>query len=148
MLLAAGGLAASDTEAAGDIGVVVHSDVKAEELSFADLRKILLGDRQFWSPSQKIVVLVRAPVAPERTLLLEKIYGMSEAQYRHYWIAKIFRAEATSEPKALLSNIETVELIGFIPGAIALVDVNDLPVGMKVLKIDGIAPGEENYPLR
>ena len=133
---------------AGDVAVVAHPDVAVEDLSFAELRKIMLGDRQFWSPGHKVVVLVRKSAAPERKILLDKIYRMNEAQYRKYWVAKLFRAEATDEPKAVLSNLEAMELVGVIPGAIALIDANDIPPGVNVLSVDGTRPGDADYPLR
>jgi hypothetical protein len=34
---------------AGDIAVVVHSDVTVENVRLADRPKIMLGDRQFWA---------------------------------------------------------------------------------------------------
>jgi hypothetical protein len=91
---------------------------------------------------------VRGPVAAERTLLLEKIYQMSEAQFRQYWVAKVFRAEATAGPRVVLSNEKTVELVGVLPGAIALVNADDVPEGSKVLTIDGLKPGDKGYALK
>ena len=136
------------TALAGDIAVVVHPDVREDNLSFTDLRRILLGDRQFWPSGQPVTLIVRAPVAPERTLLLKKVYGMTEPQYRQYWIAKVFRAEATAGPRIVVSNNESVELIGVLPGAIALVDADDVPAGLKVLKIDNRRPGDKDYALK
>jgi len=142
-LLAAGAGAAT----AGDIAVVVHPEVKVDDLTFAELRKILLGDRQFWSTGQQVTLIVRAPGAAERQVMLEKIYKMSEAQFRQYWIAKVFRAQATSGPKVVVSNQESVDLVGVLPGAIALVDADDVPAGLKVLQIDGLEPGDAAYAL-
>jgi hypothetical protein len=133
---------------AADIAVAVHPEVRVENLSFAELRKILLGDRQFWPSGQPVTLIVRAPVAEERTLLLEKVYEMTEPQFRQYWIAKVFRAEATSGPRVVVSNDESLELINVLTGAIALVSAADVPAGVKVLKIDGMKPGDRDYPLR
>jgi hypothetical protein len=134
--------------AAGDIAVVVNPDVKVENVTFTELRKILLGSRQFWPSGQPVTLIVRAPVAPERTFLLQKVYDMSESQYRQYWIAKVFRAEATSGPKVVVSNVESVELVSVLSGAIALMDAGDVPAGLKVLQVDGLLPGSRNYALK
>jgi len=142
-LIALGGAAQ-----AAEIAVVAHPGVKTDDLSFAELRKLLLGDRQYWEPGEQVTLIVRAPVAEERTLLLEKVYRMSEPQFRRYWVAKVFRAEATSGPKVVLSNEKAVELVGVIPGAIALVALQDVPEGLKILKVDGKAPTDEGYPLK
>ncbi len=136
------------TAIAEDVAVIVHPDVPVTELSQADLRKIMLGDRQFWPGGQRIALIVRAPIAPERTVLLKKIYEMSEARYRQYWIAKVFRAEATDGPRVVVSNDKIVELVGVIPGAIAFVNANDVPAGARILQVDGSSPGDEDYPIR
>ena len=126
----------------------MHPDVQVENLSFTDLRRVLLGDRQFWPSGQPVTLIVRAPVAAERTLLLKKVYAMTESQFRQYWIAKVFRAEATAGPRIVVSNNELVELVGVLPGAIALVDADDIPAGLKILKVDGRRPGEKDYVLK
>src|SRR6202521_2254858 len=73
----------------GDIAIVVRPDVPADNLSFAELRRLMLGDRQFWSSNLRVTLLVRAPGAREREVVLKNIYQMSEAQFRQYWIAKV-----------------------------------------------------------
>jgi len=132
---------------AASIAVVVHPSVEVDDLSFAEFRKIILGDRQFWTGGKRITLIVRAPVADERTVLLERVYRMSEAQFRQYWVAKVFRAEIASGPRVVLSNEEAVDLVGVIDGAIAIVGAEDVPEGLKVLRIDGLLPGQPGYPL-
>jgi hypothetical protein len=137
----------SPVSAGGPIAVVVHPNVAVDELSFADLRRVLLGDRQFWAQNQRVTLLVRAPSAPERAVLLSKVYQMTEAQFKQYWIAKIFRAEATAGPKVVTSNAMACNLVKGIPGAIALVNAAEVPEGVKVLRVDGKRPGESGYKL-
>lgn len=127
------------------LAVVVNPGVEVDELSFAELRKIMLGDRQFWASGRRITLIIRAPVAEERTVMLEHVYRMSEAQFRQYWIAKVFRAEATTGPRLVVSNDEAVDLVGVIDGGIAVVALSDVPEGMKMLRIDGKSPGEPGY---
>ena len=139
---------ASTVAFASDIAVVVHPDVQLENLTFAELRRVLLGDREFWPSGQPVTLIVRAPIAAERTVLLKKVYGMTEPQFRQYWIGKVFRAEAASGPRIVVSNNESVEMVGVLPGAIALVDADDIPSGLKILKIDGRRPGDKDYALK
>ena len=73
---------------------------------------------------------------------------MSEAQFRQYWISKVFRAETASGPKIVYTNEMASQLVAAIPGAVAFMDVSEAPQGLKVLKIDGLLPGEKGYPLR
>jgi len=117
-------------------------------LGLAEVRKIMLGDRQFWPSNVRIVLLVRAPVARERTVVLRTIYQMSEAQFRQYWISKIFRAESTTGPKIVYSAEMTNELVSAIPGSIGFIDAAKVQGGVKVLRVDGKMPGESGYPLQ
>jgi len=152
LLLAAsvwlGGLAGYAAPEENDVAIVVRPDVPVDNLSFAELRRVLLGDRQFWSSNLRVTLLVRAPGAREREVVLKNIYQMSEAQFRQYWIAKVFRAEAASGPRIVYSNEMAAELATAIPGAVAFVEAAQAPKGLKVLKINGLLPGEKGYPLR
>jgi ABC-type phosphate transport system substrate-binding protein len=132
----------------GDVAVVVHPGVPVDNLSLAEVRKILLGERQYWSSDLRVTLLIRAPVARERDVVLKILYVMTEAQFRQYWIAKVFRAEIPAGPKIVYSNEMATELVASIPGSIAFVSAAQVPKGLKVLKVDGHLPGEEGYPLR
>ena len=142
------GVAGSPPPAEADIAIVVRPDVPVDNLSFAELRRLMLGDRQFWSSNLRVTLLVRAPGTRERDVVLKNIYQMSEAQFRQYWIAKVFRAEAASGPRIVYSNEMAAELAAAIPGAVAFVEASQIPKGLKVLKIDGKLPGDKSYALR
>lgn len=131
-----------------DIAVIVHPDVPEQDLPLTEIRRLLLGERQFWHSGLRVTLLIRAPVARERDVVLKKIYRMTEAQFRQYWIGKVFRAESVTGPKIVYSNEMAVQLVAAIPGSITFVDSTQVPPGVKTLKIGGKAPGESGYPLR
>ena len=41
-----------------------------ENLTFSEVRKLFLGDRQFWNTNHRVTLLIRAPVARERDVVL------------------------------------------------------------------------------
>ncbi len=131
----------------GDVAVVVRPELPVDDLSFSEMRKLLMGDRQFWSPGLRVTLLMRAPVAREREVLLRIVYRMTEAEFRRYWMEKVFRAEAPGDPQIVYSNETATELVKAVPGAVAFVDATQVPKGLKVLRIDGRLPGEKGYPL-
>jgi ABC-type phosphate transport system substrate-binding protein len=139
---------AAQTARGADIAVVVHPDTPVDDLSLTDVRKVLLGERQYWNSKLPVVLLIRAPVARERDVVLRVIYQMSESQFKQFWIAKIFRAEAASPPKIVYSNDMEYELVAAMPGAIAFMDARNVRPGLKVLRVDGHLPGDRDYPLR
>ena len=138
----------AQTPKGGDIAVVVNSDTPVSDLSLSEVRKVLLGERQYWNSKLPVTLLIRAPVARERDVVLRVIYQMSEAQFKQYWVAKIFRAEEATPPKIVYSNDMQYELVTAIPGAIAFVDARAVSPGAKVLRVDGHFPGDKDYPLR
>ena len=146
--LAALGVPLAQAAGTGDVAIVVGPETPVDNLSLGDLRRVLLGDRQFWSSNLRVTLLVRAPGAHEREVVLNTVYQMSEAQYRQYWIAKVFRAEASSAPRIVYSSEMAVELASSVPGALAFVDASQVPKNLKVVKINGALPGDSKYPLR
>jgi hypothetical protein len=139
---------AAQTGRGDDIAVVVHPDTPVDDLSLAEVRKVLLGERQYWNSKLPVVLLIRAPVARERDVVLRIIYQMTETQFKQFWVAKIFRAEAASPPKIVYSNDMQYELVAAMPGSIAFIDARNVRPGLKVLRVDGHLPGERDYPLR
>jgi ABC-type phosphate transport system substrate-binding protein len=138
---------AQTTRGGADIAVVVHPETPVSDLSLSEVRQVLLGERQYWNSKMPVVLLIRAPVARERDVVLRVIYQMTEAQFKQYWVAKIFRAEAASPPKIVYSNDMQYELISGIPGAIGFMDARNVRPGLKVLRVDGHLPGDKDYPL-
>jgi len=144
LFLARGALAAQGE----DIAVIAHPDLPEDDLSLGQIRNVFLGERQYWKPSLRVTLLIRAPVAREREVVLKKIYRMNEGQFRQYWIAKVFRADTVSGPKIVYSNAMATQLVAAIPGSITFVAASQVPAGAKVLKIDGLLPGQDEYALR
>jgi hypothetical protein len=138
---------AQTVRGSADIAVVVHPDTPVSDLTLSEVRQVLLGDRQYWNSKLPVVLLIRAPVARERDVVLHVIYQMTEAQFKQYWVAKIFRAEAASPPKIVYSNDMQYELVSGLPGAIAFMDARNVRPGLKILRVDGHLPGDRDYPL-
>jgi ABC-type phosphate transport system substrate-binding protein len=138
----------STAEAKTPIAVIVHEQVPVDDISLSELRRIFLGERQFWSRDLTIILLTPPQGSQERQVLLNKIYERrSEAQYKHYWINKLFGGGAQIAPKTTKSPEMTANLVRGMPGAVALIRTGSIPSGVKVLRIDGKQPGEAGYPL-
>jgi hypothetical protein len=130
--------------------VIVNRDVPVSNLSVTELRKIYLGDKQFWKPSMRIVPLIRTPVTRERAAVVWTVCKMTEADFNRHWIGKMMRAESTSSPRQFSTNPAAVNLVNNLAGAIAIVNATQLPEsdGIRILKIDGKVPGDPDYALR
>jgi hypothetical protein len=134
--------------AGADVAIVAHPETPVEAITLAEVRRVFRGERQYWTPDLPVVLLVRAPVARERSVVLRVIYQMSEPQFKQYWIARIFRAEATSGPKIVYSNDIANQLAGAIPGAVGFMPAGEVKPPLKILRVDGKLPGEPGYIIR
>jgi ABC-type phosphate transport system substrate-binding protein len=131
---------------AGDVAVVVNDRNPVTKISKIELRNIFAGEERSWSAGVPIRIFVRAPGTRERAALL-KLLDMTEGEYKQYWTAQVFRGEAQAEPIALPSNGMQREAVVAYPGAVALVELQDVKAGMKVLRVEGRMPGEAGYAL-
>lgn len=154
VLLAGGALAmislslrAQDLKRTADIAVVVNSQNKMSDIKLTKLRKLMLGEETSWPDHLTVVVLLHSTGTPEQTALLRNVVQMNATQYRQYWMGKVFRGEASAEPVAVPSNGLASEFVATHPGAITLLRGSEVRRDLKVLKVEGILPGEEGYPL-
>jgi hypothetical protein len=142
--------AAAQAGSAGqDLAVVVHPDVPVDNLTYAELRRLLLGDREFWTAGVRVTLLIRAPVARERDAAVRDVCQMTEAQFRQHWIGKVFRADTASGPKIVYSSEMALDQVRRTPGALTIVMASAAAgKGGKVLRIDGKLPGQAGYRIK
>jgi hypothetical protein len=135
-------------QSAGDVAVVVHPAVPIDSLTLGELRRFVLGDREFWPGSVRVALLIRAPVAHSRDVIVKTVCQMTEAQFRQHWIAKVFRADTAVAPKIVYSAEMSLELVNRMTGAMTFVDAAAVPRNAKIVRIDGRLPGEAGYALK
>ena len=131
-----------------DVAVIVNPQNSLDSISSIELRKIFAGEKRSWNSNTPVFMLVRAPQARERDILLSKVLKMTESEYKEYWVKKVYSGEVPREPLALLSNGMQLEAVRAEKGGIALISLADVRQGVKVLKVDGKQPGTAGYPLK
>jgi len=148
IMFASASAVAQEAVASSAIAIVVHKNTEVDDLSLHELRNIFMANQQFWPDRKRIILLVRAPKSEERDFVLNTIYQMDEAQFRQYWIAKMFRAEVPRGPKIVFSTDMMLELVVAIPGSISFINASEVTDDVRVVRIDGKLPTEEGYPLQ
>jgi phosphate transport system substrate-binding protein len=129
-----------------DVAVIVNPNNSVANVTMADLRKIFAGEKRSWPGGVPIKLIVRGPGCHERMVLM-RLLGMSESEYKQYWTAQVVRGEADAEPSIVPSSGMVREAVLVFPGGVGLVDAQSLKPGMKILKVDGRVPGDPGYPL-
>jgi phosphate transport system substrate-binding protein len=130
-----------------ELAVVVHPDTPVSNVNVSELRKIFRGERQYWSKDMPVVLLVRAPVSRERDAVVKSICQMTETQFKQYWIARIFRAEAVSSPIVVNTPQAANDIVATVPGAITVLEMRNVRPGLKVLRVNNLLPAESGYPI-
>jgi len=132
----------------GDIAIVVNSSNPTENLSVAEVRRILLGERMFWAGNVQIKLVLRERGAKEREQVLSRLLKMNDEAFDGHWRAKVFRGEAPGEPLAVNTTAQVVQYVARLPGAIAFMPMKGRPPELKIVKLEGKLPGETGYILR
>jgi phosphate transport system substrate-binding protein len=138
----------SSDDKAPDVAVIVNPKNPVDDISSAELRRIFSGEKQSWNGGFPVTLFVRAPEAHERDVLLQRVLKMSESEYKAFWVKKVYSGEVQREPLALFSNGMELEAIRAERGGIALISMQDIHQGVKVLRVDGHLPGTSGYPLK
>jgi len=130
---------------ANAMAVIVNRTNPVNNLSMEDLRKILLGERRYWTGSQTITVLLPNGGSPERQTTL-RLLAMDDSSFQGYWLEKI-KTAGGSAPAAVPSSGLALSLVAETPGAMAVVPFAEVRDSVKVVKIDGHLPTDSAYPI-
>jgi ABC-type phosphate transport system substrate-binding protein len=143
MVLLLGGHALAD-----DLAIVMGADSATDNVTSAELVKIFRGEKGHTADGKKIVVVMRQPGSPERAAALDGIYGMSEQEFKTYFLQATFTGAVASAPKTQNSVDGLKAYLAKTPGAIGYVFAKDVDASVKVVKIDGKGPGDDGYKLK
>lgn len=129
------------------LAIVVNRSNPVDNLSFSELRKIFLGERNHWSNGHRIAIAMRDYGQPERRTVLRLIYHMDEQGYQDYVLREMFRGDVFVAPKTLTSATIVRKFVFNAPGAIGYLRRGDVDDSVKVVRIDGLLPEDKGYRL-
>ncbi len=138
----------SDIKTSTDIAVVVNPKNPMEDISLSALKKIILGEQRLWPSKLKVAIALRVSGARERDIVLNQVTHMTDAEFKKSWMSLLFRGEADAEPFSAPSNGASSSFVEVNPGGIAFMPGTDVRLDLKVLKVNGLKPGDPNYPLK
>ena len=131
-----------------DLAIIVNKANPVEAMTLAELRDVFLAERSRWPNGRKVTITMLDIGNPERDVVLRTIYRMREADFNRSFLRARFAGETTEEPKLLASPTNMVRFVFNAPGAIGYVRASSLDGSVKVLRIDGRAPGEPGYRIK
>jgi ABC-type phosphate transport system substrate-binding protein len=128
--------------------IVVNRSNPVDDISFAELRRIFLGNRSHWANGRRITLVMREPGEPERTTILRDVCGMTEDQLKNHFLHGLFTGEILVSPKILSSPMGVRKFIFNVPGAIGYLRIGEVDATVKVVRIDELLPEDKGYKLR
>lgn len=145
-----GSQAASSTyrDLADSLGIVVNRSNPVENVSFAELRKIFLGEQSHWSNGRRISIVMLEPGKQERQAVLSQIYRMDDKEFDKHFSQGLSSGEIHAAPKTLATTTEVLKYVYNVPGAIGYVRVTEADDSVKILHIDSRLPGDKDYGIR
>ncbi len=127
------------------LAVVVSKDSPINDISFYELKRLYLGERINLG-GKRLVPLNLSPPTRERVGFDKTVLNMSPEAIARYWIDRKIRGESgppkTIEPADLLQRV-----VARLDGAVGYAPVNEVRSELKVIRVDGKAPGDSGYPL-
>lgn len=140
---------AARAQAPAEIAVIVNKSNPLDDLPLSELREYFLTERGHWpNGGGKVRVVMLEQGAPAREAALRLIYNMNEKAYVSYFLGKKFRGETLEEPRRQSSAADVIKFVSFVPGAIGYVRPEEVDASVKVLRVDGLAPGDPGYKLK
>jgi ABC-type phosphate transport system substrate-binding protein len=130
-----------------DLVIILNKSNPVDDISFANLRKIFLAEQKYWPNGRRVTVVMREPGQVERTAVLRQLYRMSNGDYARYFMHAEFTGEGQGVPKSLSSGAGVRKFVYNVPGAIGYLRASEVDGSVKVVRIDGRAPGEPGYRL-
>ena len=132
-----------------ELAIIVNKSNPNDNLSFPELREYFMVERSNWSSGAgKVRVIMREPGVPEREAVLRLIYDMSEKDFNSYFLGKKFRGEILDEPRQRTSTPDMIKTIANLPGAIGYVRADEVDASVKVIRVDGLTPGDAGYRIK
>ena len=142
--LTATGAVAQDK--ADHLAIIVNKASGLENVTLADLQKYLKVEKTKDPSGAKLVVTQREP-GPERATLLRDVYKMTDGELSRYFLQATFTGTVAAAPKQIGPGAVAKKFVADTAGAISCVRASEADDSVKVLKVDGKAPGEAGYQL-
>jgi phosphate transport system substrate-binding protein len=134
--------------AGDDLVVVVNKSNPVDNLTKAQLKRLMLGEQTTWAAGKKVSLVLRSPGQPERLGVLRSVCGMSEDDFNQHLLHADFNGDTGGAPKALSSAAAVRQLVMSIPGAIGFLRVSDVTDSVRTVSVDGVAAGQPGYKVK
>jgi len=136
------------TSAWEGLAIVVNRNNPIDNVSLWQLRDLFLGEKKWWSCKRRVVVVALPRGAAERQTIHRVVDHMNDADLDKYYFFGIYRGELVELPITQATPKDVRAFVSAHPGAIGYVRASDLDDSLKVVRVNGLLPDDDGYPLR
>ena len=80
--------------------------------------------------------------------MLQVVYRMNDIDLDRYFFWRDYQGEFSMYPTILSTPAEVRKFVSNTPGAIGYLRASDVDNSVKVVRVNGLLPGDDGYPLR
>lgn len=131
----------------GEFIVIVHPKNPTNDISLHALRAIFLRQKRNWPDRTPIIVINFKARSQPRVAFDYLVTRMRPDEVAAYWIDLRIRGKGLP-PRSLTSSRLIQRIVARNREVISYVPAGELTEYVKILKVDGHAPGTGRYPLR
>lgn len=136
---------------AGDVAIIVNHENPVADLTFQELVELFRAGKPYWERwdhgEQRVYLVMQQAGTFEKKVVLKHIYKTDDEGLKRFWVTQIFNGKVSKYPAVLGSNESVVKFVEKVPTAVGYVDAAYADQRVKVLKVDGVLPGESGYRL-
>ena len=130
------------------LAILVNRSNPVENLSFAELRKVFLGEQNHWSDGRRITLVMLESGKPERQVVLSLIYRMEDKDFNAYFLHHVFTGDVHAAPTTLTTPAEVLKFVSNVQGAIGYLRTTAVDESVKIVRVDSVLPCEKDYSIR
>lgn len=131
--------------AQGQIAVVVNTHNPVDDVSVQELERLFLGKTSVFANGDQVQL---ATLDDSAEVFCSRVLGMTPNQFRRHWIKAVFAGTRSLPPEPFKGAAEVLSFVAANKGAVAIIGLGDVDDSVKVLLIDGKAPGQADYFLQ
>ncbi|HEV2704771.1 MAG TPA: hypothetical protein VGV59_02535 [Pyrinomonadaceae bacterium] len=130
------------------LAIIVNRSNPVDNLSSAELRQYFLVERTRWPNGRRVSLVMLATGQPEREAVLRLIYRMRERDFHEHFLHARFTGVVLEEPRVRDTSSRVLNFVFLQMDALAYVRASETAgAPVKVVRIDGLLPGEPGYKL-
>lgn len=130
------------------MAIIVNETNSATDMTLAELKSILLLEKQFWPSGKRIALFLPPENTTEAEILLQQIYKQTEPELNKYWVGRLFQGKIPAIPATVKTRAVAAAAVRKSAEAVSVVIASEIPPRVRVVRVDGKLPADANYPLK